>query len=186
MSTDRQLLLNTFVAKDDPRTYLYKPFLVADYYCATNGHMIIFIDNDGSLPEIQSGKMSDNKKVLTLVAHCKLKPEYSIDIPDGTKPSQYEDCHKCNGTGMVECFACNHPEQCEYCDGAGKIEKFEPIIIDDIGVPFASHYLHTLKNIGAKLEAGNNDESSFIFRGEIRGIKYMGALNIMRMPKEKA
>jgi len=183
MNADRKLLLNMFVATDDPRDYLKEPFLVGDYYCATNGHFMVFVENDGSLPEIQKSIMSEQKKVLSILAHCKLKPEYTIEIPEGTNPITHVDCKKCHGTGKEECFNCNHESDCEHCEGAGKVEKFEPFLIEDIGVNFASHYLHTLKSIGAKLEAGNNDEASFIFRGEINGIKYMGAINNMRMPK---
>jgi len=183
MNADRKLLLNMFVATDDPRDYLKEPFIVKDYYCATNGHFMVFVDNDGSLPEIEKSIMSEQKKILSCLAHCKLKPEYTMEIPDVTNPLLHVDCEKCHGTGKEECFNCNHESECEYCEGTGKVEKFEPVLVDDLGVNFASHYLHTLKSIGAKLEAGNNDEASFIFRGEINGIKYMGAINNMRMPK---
>lgn len=179
MNSDKQLLLNTFVANgDDPRTYLRKPFLADKYYVASNGHVIIFIDNDGSIDDLTTNQVSESKKVMQLIAHAKIKPEGFITMPENTHPLTFVDCEKCTD-GNCECFACGNETECEHCDGTGKVEKWLTTLTAE-GFRFATHYLHKLKCINAIIEYGNQDGDSFVFRGNIKGIEYFGSINPCR------
>ncbi len=183
-------LLNNFCAKskDDPRTYLYKPFLIGEYIYATNGHVAIRVKNDGSLPEV-----AEIDKVKTISNYFQSLSSDFIDIPSIPNP---EPCKHCQGSGKwnekIECDECDgdgefihgsHYYSCKECDGEGKIETGNKVGICDscegsghsrmqhmqIGIAsFAVRYIIKISALpGIKFckPIHQNDIATFVFDG---------------------
>ena len=130
-------LLNSFTEKEsDYRPDFKKPFPFnyagIDYNCATEAHEFIMmplhyfdeIIEPTSLTKASKRAVTDDYKkenpiIITLnqinsaLDLCPKIDEYEPDIK----------CLECDGTGVVECYACGHEHDCDNCNGTGLLRK---------------------------------------------------------------
>lgn len=128
-----QELMQPFCAVGDVRAYLNHIFKKGEFLCASNGHVFIRVQNDGTvevLPESEDNK-TDDGKILNLEAW----PTDGFIPLEFSAPDIIEQCSICEGTGKTfekeECDECDgkgefkhgsHYYSCDECDGDGKVQ----------------------------------------------------------------
>lgn len=98
---------------DDPREYLRTPFRCPEGITATNGHILICMDDDGGKhPDAVENTKGYVAKFKAYIDDPKRSwmDAASIALPEA-KP-----CMACNGKGYV------HEEDCDDCDGEGEFQ----------------------------------------------------------------
>lgn len=96
---------------DDPREYLRTPFRCPEGIVATNGHILICMDDDGGeYPDAVENTKSYAAKFKAYIDDPKRSWFFaaSIALPEANP------CPECRGKGYV------HEEDCDDCDGEGQ------------------------------------------------------------------
>lgn len=98
---------------DDPREYIRTPFRSPEGIVATNGHIMICIDDDGG--EYQDAVENTKSYAAKFKAYIKDQKRAWIDAASVTLP-EAKPCLACDGKGYV------HEEDCDDCDGEGEFQ----------------------------------------------------------------
>jgi len=132
--------LSLFTAQDELRPAFSTPFPQETFYCATDSHSLIIVQNN-----LTGFKYDGHEKApdaLSLYKKHVCDTEFSLtkdEMLSGffTAEMQYlnsmKKCTKCDGSGSKECECCGNESDCKECDGTG--EDFEQI---PFGKPFLS------------------------------------------------
>lgn len=119
-------ILAMFVAKNDPRKYLLKPFRIGPCVYASNGHWIVRLPSDRLEADPIAGDFQNRVKAMFDTAPT----DGFVPLPKVEDPGA---CYYCNGHGVGvshKCDCCDgngtfergdHEYECRSCDGEGHI-----------------------------------------------------------------
>lgn len=133
-------VLSLFTSQDEMRPAFATPFPQETFYCATDSHSLIVVQNN--LPGLKYEGHEKAPNALGLYKNHTSDTEFSLtkeEFMEGFFSAEFrfmhsmKKCHKCDGKGYKECHCCGNESDCEECDGSG--EDFEQI-------PFGKPFLH--------------------------------------------
>ena len=101
--------LQAWCAKQDVRKYLEQPFNCMEKTVATNGHVMICVDE---MPGYEEAVKSVYGTVERFLNHS---GDYS-QLDSSLACPNLEACEKCEGTGQLKRI------ECRECDGSGEVE----------------------------------------------------------------
>lgn len=110
-----QELLQPFCAVSDVRYYLNHIFKKGDFLCASNGHCLVRMPDDGTV-EIHPETL-ENTINIDRVLNIEAWPQDGFVPFEFAEPEIIEKCHTCNATGKTF-----QKEECDECDGDGEFE----------------------------------------------------------------
>ena len=127
--------LTPFLATElDQRAYLRAPWRCPDGVCATNGHVLVCVPDDGGqhadahkgMPEVVAkfrAYLDQPGLVWTEVAGIELPEVPACRACDGKGHNHFVECEDCDGEGNFRHG--RHTYECQACDGEGRIKTSE-------------------------------------------------------------
>lgn len=114
-------ILQPFCAVGDIRHYLNQPYKKGDYLFASDGSIMVSMENDGLITDPELDALAPNNSE-TLIRRDSRPAEGFIPL-EFTAPEEIEKCSDCKGTGKEpEKVTC---DECRECDGDGRVGNTE-------------------------------------------------------------
>ncbi|MCT3817113.1 hypothetical protein HZP37_13480 [Elizabethkingia anophelis] len=126
-------VLSMFVAQDDFRPAMMKPFINDKHYCATNGHILCAVKKQNTGLKYSEDKDAPNAFKLiedfvsdreVVVNRDEVMSEY-FNSENQWKTKKLS-CEKCKGNGYESCKCCGNESECNECDGTGSSDTDVP------------------------------------------------------------
>lgn len=136
---NEKLLLDMFVCHDGIRMNIHEPFRQDDRICATDGRMMIRIDEklcENGYTETPSGlKAPNTNSVVPKPNMCETIPAWKLNRALANAPEERDRrCPECNGEGCVEYeYRDRHGKKhttdgdCPECEGTGEVNEYTDI-----------------------------------------------------------
>ena len=125
-------ILGMYVSDDANRPSLTSIFPNEDYYCATDGHILI-ATKKGKLGKEYDG-IGNYPNALGLIKNNQSNETYHFDRTEFLQ-KLYEaefiwkkthlPCEECSGTGSKECKCCGSESDCKDCNGSGESDEIK-------------------------------------------------------------
>lgn len=130
-------LLKHFCSRDDLRLGMCQPNIVGDFVYATDAHSWIKVPYRPSFRNYGRHEKTPNFdgvsctwQFIDPIIISKKAIEDALSHFD--KKPDWDECKKCEGTGIVECKCCGSELECKECDGEGTFDNYTlPEVYDD-------------------------------------------------------
>jgi len=163
--------LQQFCDAEDFREFIVSPFTYRGFSWATNGHIIVRVDEDKRHKPLSS--KIDPTKVLSGLAGARFEPPPPFVLPEfGTVRVP---CMYCDGTGRAH--DCEHCKcKCEDCGGSGNVVDEMNVSTEFGGGIFALKYVRQVLSLpGVEIAIGTSDQKGsrpllFRFTGGVGGV----------------
>lgn len=131
--------LQQFCGADDFRPYLQKPFRRNGYVYATDGRILLRVDDDEQYSTVEK---VNTERVFEKISAAVFVPAPSVNIPPKAPISERE-CRDCDGRGTEhDCPDCGC--ECDTCDGTGRIKDQPEISTSLCGHLFNVDYIRLM------------------------------------------
>lgn len=194
-------ILSMYVSDDENRPSLTSIFPNDEYYCATDGHILITAKKEKL--GIEYTGIANYPNALKLIKEHKSNETYHFDrtlFLEKLYEAEFKwrkshlDCEECSGIGIKECKYCGSKSDCKDCNGTGEsdeIKVFSDLELEGQDVKlfdtyFKPNYLNLILKTAFFLEA---DTITIKYQKEFRNKSFIFLIKdvkILLMPKIKS